>query len=389
MSDRLHCRQSGTSGAATTLTGVTHDLAERLDRARAATRAAGIDALLVSPGPDLAYLTGYDAKALERLTCLVLPAEGDIRLVAPGLEKAAALASPVADLDIEIVTWQERDDPYALTASLVPGASRLALDNHMWAEKVLALRHAMPAAEQSLANRVIAQLRMRKSEVEVGHLRDAGAAIDRVHRRMGEWLRPGRSEREVARDIGAAIIAEGHTQVDFIIVGSGPNGASPHHDVSDRVIETGDAVVVDIGGTNAAGYCSDCTRNYVAGAAPDSEYVEYYEVLAQAQAAQRAHSRPGVTAASVDVVGRDIIAAAGFGEAFLHRTGHGIGLETHEEPYIIAGNDLVLETGMAFSIEPGIYLEGRHGARIEDIVVITDDASEVLNTTAREYALLV
>jgi Xaa-Pro aminopeptidase len=370
------------------VTADTADLSDRLARARAATAAAGIDALLVSPGPDLAYLTGYDAKPLERLTCLVLPAEGDARLVAPGLEKAAALASPVGVLGIDVVTWEERDDPYALTASLMGAVSTVALDNHMWAEKVLAFRDALPGARQVLANQVLAPLRMRKSSVEVGHLRDAGQAIDRVHSRMGEWLRPGRTEREVARDIAAAIIEEGHVEVDFIIVGSGPNGASPHHDVSDRVIEAGEPVVVDIGGTTAAGYCSDCTRNYVAGGTPPSEYVDYFAVLTQAQAAQRAYARPGVSAESVDRTGREIIAGAGLGAAFLHRTGHGIGLETHEDPYIVEGNTLVLEPGMAFSIEPGIYLEGRHGARIEDIVVTTDDGIEVLNTTSRELVRL-
>jgi Xaa-Pro aminopeptidase len=368
---------------------VNADLADRLTRARDAAAAAGIDALLVSPGPDLAYLTGYDAKPLERLTCLVLPAQGEPRLVAPGLERAAALASPVADLGIEVVTWGERDDPYALTASLLPaGVGTVALDNHMWAEKVLAFRDALPQARQVLANQVVAELRMRKSDVEVGHLRDAGAAIDRVHARMGEWLRPGRTEREVARDIGEAIIAEGHAQVDFIIVGSGPNGASPHHEVSDRVIQPGEPVVVDIGGTTPAGYCSDCTRNYVAGGPAPQDYLDYLTVLAAAQQAQREHARPGVTAESVDRVGREIIAAAGFGEAFMHRTGHGIGRETHEEPYIIEGNQLVLEPGMAFSIEPGIYLEGRHGARIEDIVVTTDDGIEVLNNTTRDVVVL-
>jgi Xaa-Pro aminopeptidase len=370
------------------VTADTADLSDRLARAQAATGAAGIDALLVSPGPDLAYLTGYDAKPLERLTCLVLPAEGDARLVAPGLEKAAALASPVAELGIDVVTWEERDDPYALTASLLGTVSTVALDNHMWAEKVLGFRDALPGTRQVLANQVVAQLRMRKSDVEVAHLREAGQAIDRVHSRMGEWLRPGRTEREVARDIGAAIIEEGHAQVDFIIVGSGPNGASPHHDVSDRVIEAGEPVVVDIGGTTAAGYCSDCTRNYVAGGTPPVEYVDYFAVLAQAQQAQRAYARPGVSAESVDRTGREIIAAAGLGAAFLHRTGHGIGLETHEDPYIVEGNTLVLEPGMAFSIEPGIYLEGRHGARIEDIVVTTDDGIEVLNTTSRELVRL-
>jgi Xaa-Pro aminopeptidase len=338
------------------VTAETADLSDRLARARAATAAAGIDALLISPGPDLTYLTGYDAKPLERLTCLVLPAEADPRLVAPGLEEAAALASPVAALGIEVVTWAETDDPYALTRSLLPaGASTIGLDNHMWAEKVLAFRAALPAARQVLANQVIAPLRMRKSPVEVGHLREAGRAIDRVHTRMGEWLHPGRTEREVGRDIADAILAEGHAQVDFVIVGSGPNSASPHHELSDRVIGAGEPVVVDIGGTTAAGYCSDCTRNYVAGGAAPDEYVDYFAVLAD----------------------------AGLGEAFLHRTGHGIGLETHEEPYIVEGNPLLLEPGMAFSIEPGIYLSGRHGARIEDIVVVTDDGVEVLNCTSR------
>lgn len=371
------------------MTADTTDLTDRLARARGATAAAGIDALLISPGPDLAYLTGYHAKPLERLTCLVLPADGDPRLVAPGLERAAALASPVGALGIEVMTWEEVDDPYALAASLLPaGASTVALDNHMWAEKVLAFRRALPGAQQVLANQVVAELRMRKSPVEVAHLRDAGAAIDRVHSRMGEWLRPGRTEREVARDIGDAILSEGHVQVDFVIVGSGPNGASPHHDVSDRVIGAGEPVVVDIGGTTPAGYCSDCTRNYVAGGPAPDEYVDYFAVLGEAQQAQRAHARPGVSAESVDRVGREIIAAAGMGEAFLHRTGHGIGLETHEDPYIVEGNALVLEPGMAFSIEPGIYLPGRHGARIEDIVVTTDDGIEVLNSTSRELVHL-
>jgi Xaa-Pro aminopeptidase len=187
----------------------------------------------------------------------------------------------------------------------------------------------------------------------------------------------------VGRDIADAILAEGHAQVDFVIVGSGPNSASPHHELSDRVIGAGEPVVVDIGGTTAAGYCSDCTRNYVAGGAAPDEYVDYFAVLAAAQRAQRDYARPGVSAESVDRTGRAIIADAGLGEAFLHRTGHGIGLETHEEPYIVEGNPLLLEPGMAFSIEPGIYLSGRHGARIEDIVVVTDDGVEVLNCTSR------
>ncbi len=365
------------------------DLLSRLDRTRTAAAAAGVDALLVSPGADLRYLTGYDAKGLERLTCLVLPAEGEPALVVPALERPAAEASGVPALDLEIVPWQETDDPYALVAKLLPdGVRRIAVDNHMWAEKLLAFRIALPDAEQTLASEVLRELRMRKSDVEIDALRAAGAAIDRVHARIGEWLRPGRTEREVGRDIHDAILAEGHVQVDFVIVGSGPNSASPHHAVSDREIERGEPVVVDIGGTTAAGYCSDETRTYVAGDEPPADVHRWYGVLQRAQEAASAHVRPGVTAESVDAVARGIITDGGYGDAFIHRTGHGIGMEGHEEPYIVAGNTCVLEPGMAFSVEPGIYLEGRYGARIEDIVIVTETGVESVNNRPRALTVV-
>jgi Xaa-Pro aminopeptidase len=183
----------------------------------------------------------------------------------------------------------------------------------------------------------------------------------------------------VAADIATAIREAGHASADFAIVASGPNGASPHHGTSDRVIEPGDPVVVDIGGTMPSGYCSDSTRTYLAGGPAPAGFVESYEVLRRAQQAAVAAVRPGVTAEAVDAAARDILTAAGYGAAFLHRTGHGIGLDVHEEPYIVAGNRLPLEPGMAFSIEPGVYLQGRHGARIEDIVVCTADGAERLN----------
>lgn len=363
------------------------DLADRLARARTAVRGAGIDALLVTPGPDLRYLVGYDAIPLERLTCLVVPAEGDPVIVVPGLEKPAALASPVGDLGLEVLTWGETDDPYALVASLVPHRARTGLDNHMWAEKVLRLRDAMPGSEQVLAGSVLRELRMRKSPEEVEALRRAGATIDRVHARVPEWLRAGRTEREVGRDIAEAIVAEGHVRVDFTIVASGPNGASPHHELSDRVIQPGDPVVVDIGGTMPDGYCSDETRTYSVGE-PPAAFAAYYSVLLEAQVAACEHARPGVTCESVDAAARDVIAAAGYGEYFVHRTGHGIGLETHEDPYIVSGNTEVLEPGMAFSVEPGIYLPGRHGARIEDIVVCGETSGERVNLRPRELVVV-
>ncbi len=363
------------------------DLAARLERAELAARATEVDALLITPGPDLRYLVGYDAIPLERLTCLVVPSHGDPRIVVPALEKAAALASPIGELGIDVLTWGETDDPYALVASLLPEHSRVALDNHMWAEKVLRLRSAMPSSEQLLAGTVLRELRIRKSPDEVEALRRAGAAIDRVHAQVPQWLRAGRTEREVGKDIADAIIAEGHVTVDFVIVGSGPNGASPHHELSDRVIEAGDPVVVDIGGTMPDGYCSDETRMYSVGE-PPAEFAEYYAVLLAAQEAACAYVRPGVSCESVDAAARQVIADAGYGDHFIHRTGHGIGLETHEEPYIVSGNTELLEPGMAFSIEPGIYLPGRHGARIEDIVVCGETAGERVNLRPRELVVL-
>ncbi len=368
------------------------ELTTRMDGARSGLRGSGFDALLVTPGADLRYLTGYDALPLERLTCLVLPAIGEPHLVVPALEVPAAQASPVSGLGVQITPWQETEDPVALVSSLLGGntatrAITVALDDHMWAEKVLKLRVAMPHAHQVAAGPLLQQLRMRKSTAEIQELRNAAAAIDRVHARMAEWLRVGRTEREVGRDIADAIISEGHARVDFVIVASGPNGASPHAEVSDRVIEAGDPVVVDIGGTTEAGYCSDETRTYALGD-PPTEFSDYFAVLLSAQLAACEHARPGVTAESVDAVGRDLITAAGYGEAFMHRTGHGIGLETHEEPYIVAGNSTVLEPGMAFSIEPGIYLPARHGARIEDIVTITEEGCERLNLRPRDLAVL-
>ncbi|MGW3614065.1 M24 family metallopeptidase [Micromonospora sp. NPDC005163] len=362
---------------------------DRLIAAQRATAAAGLDALLLTPGSDLRYLTGYDAHAGERLTCLVLPAEGEPTLIVPTLERPAAEASPAPATGVRIVDHADGTDPYPLVFAALDGApAAVGLADRMWAEQVLALRAALPAAAQRLAGEVLRELRIRKSPAEVAALAEAGAAIDEVHLRMGEWLRPGRTEAEVAADIATAIRAAGHVSVDFVIVAAGPNGASPHHGTSDRPIGTGEPVVVDIGGTMASGYRSDCTRTYVAGGPAPAEFQDYYAVLRDAQRAAVAAVRPGISGAAADAAAREPIAAAGYGPAFLHRTGHGIGLDGHEEPYLVAGNDRPLEPGMAFSIEPGIYLAGRHGARIEDIVVCTTDGVQRLNTTPTELIAL-
>src|SRR5215469_2936218 len=360
--------------------------ASRLRDVAAATAKAGLDALLLSPGPDLRYVTGYHAHESERLTCLVVPAQGDPVLVAPRLELRGAKASPAGALDIEIVGWDETDDPFALVARRLGPVAAVGLADRMWALLVLHLREALPGTRQELASVALSDLRARKSAAEISALRTAGEAIDRVHEQVPGWLRPGRTEREVAADISEAILAAGHVTVDFAIVGSGPNGASPHHTASDRVLQRGDTVVVDIGGTMPTGYCSDCTRTYAIGA-PPPDFAACYQVLKDAQEAAYAAVRPGVTAEAVDDAARAPITAAGYGEYFVHRTGHGIGLETHENPYIVAGNAEILQPGHAFSVEPGIY-PGPYGARIEDIVVCTPTGGERLNNVSRELVVV-
>ncbi|HEX3779173.1 MAG TPA: Xaa-Pro peptidase family protein [Pseudonocardiaceae bacterium] len=372
-------------------------LRSRLDRARDAAGAAGVDALVVTPGSDLRYLLGAVGSSFERLTCLVLPAAGaagEPTLVVPKLEAPGYAHIPTDELGVRIATWVDGENPYRLAYGALGGGStrggstRLAVSDMTPALHVLALRDEAPGVGQVLAGPVLRELRMRKDASEIAALRAAGEAIDRVHARVGEWLRPGRTEAEVGADIAAAIVAEGHAEAAFVVVGSGPNGASPHHELSDRVIETGDVVVVDIGGPVPLGYNSDSTRTYVLGEPAFADVAETYAVLRRAQQAAVDAVAPGVTAEAIDAAAREIIADAGFGDYFIHRTGHGIGLDVHEEPYIIAGNDLPVEPGMAFSIEPGIYLPGRWGARIEDIVVVTEDGVASCNNQPHELVVL-
>ena len=366
---------------------------ERVHAARDIAAELGVDLLVLTPGSDLRYLSGYHAHAMERLTALAVPREGEPFLVVPRLEAPMVDASPAGGLGLDLLAWDETDDPFGLlartaTARLGTAPARVAVGARTWAEHALGVQQALPGSALELASPVVDRLRMVKSAAEIEELAAAGAAIDRVHARMGEWLCVGRTEAEVGADIGAAILEEGHVGVDFTIVGSGPNGASPHHELSGRRVEAGDVVVVDIGGMTATGYRSDCTRTYVVGGPPDADVAEWYGVLHAAQLAATAAVRPGVTAEQIDAAARQVIDDAGWGQHFIHRTGHGIGLDTHEAPYIVAGSDLPLVPGMAFSVEPGIYLAGRCGARIEDIVVCTEDGVRTLNEGPRELVEL-
>ncbi|MHC9294823.1 M24 family metallopeptidase [Mycobacterium sp. LTG2003] len=361
--------------------------AKRLRMAAAATADAGLAGLVITPGYDLRYLVGSRAQTFERLTALVLPADGDPTIVVPRLELASLKESAVTELGVAVADWVDGDDPYRLVAdALGGGPAAVAVTDSMPALHLLPLAEILGVVPV-LATDVLRRLRMIKDAAEIDALRKAGAAIDRVHARVPEFLVPGRTEADVAADIAEAIVAEGHSEVAFIIVGSGPHGADPHHECSDRELKKGDIVVVDIGGPYEPGYNSDCTRTYSIGD-PDPEVARRYAVLQRAQAAAVSAVRPGVTAEQVDAAARDVLAAEGMADAFVHRTGHGIGLSVHEEPYIVAGNDLPLEAGMAFSVEPGVYFPGQWGARIEDIVIVTEDGALSVNNQSHDLVVV-
>jgi Xaa-Pro aminopeptidase len=361
--------------------------ARRLAAAAAATADAGLDGLVITPGYDLRYLSGSRAQTFERLTALVVPASGDPTVVVPRLELASLKGSAIAELGLTVRDWVDGDDPYQLVlAALGSGPVATAVTDSMPALHLLPLAELL-GVSPILATDILRTLRMVKEECEIDALRKAGSAIDRVHARVPEFLVPGRTEADVAADIAEAIVAEGHSDVSFIIVGSGPHGADPHHSYSDRELEAGDIVVVDIGGAYEPGYHSDSTRTYSIGE-PDTAVAQQYSLLQRAQRAAFEAVRPGVTAEQVDAAARDVLAEAGLGEFFVHRTGHGIGLSVHEEPYIVSGNDLPLTPGMAFSIEPGIYFPGNWGARIEDIVVVTEDGALAVNNQPHDLVVV-
>jgi Xaa-Pro aminopeptidase len=378
----------------------------RLEAARAAAASVGLQALLLGAGPSLRYLTGYEALGLERLTLLVLPAftagaTDRGLLVVPRLEAApAALCPAAAGGAIELVTWEETEDPMRLVAGRLAeavgtGAGEIravAVSDDLRAAFVLGLQRVLPTARFSLGSAVLRDLRMRKDSDEIALLRAAARAADRVVVAIAAGRLIGRREADVAREVRDRLVDEGHELAAFAIVASGPNSASPHHQPGDRVIDAGEPIVLDIGGS-LGGYGSDVTRTlWTTGGdpdrGPDADYRHLYRVLQDAQAAATSAVRPGASGEQIDDVARALISKAGFGPAFIHRTGHGIGLEGHEDPYLVAGNREPLDVGMAFSIEPGIYLEGRYGARIEDIVVCGEDGPIVLNELPRDLMVV-
>jgi len=357
----------------------------RLREAASRLEDAGGGALVVAPSPDMRYLIGYAPMPLERPSVLVVTTDGPPALFLPALERPLAAEAPAADA-IELVEWRDDDDPYVLVSSRIGGGGTVFVGDRIWGSHVLALQKTMPDAMWASATPIVGAMRARKDAAELGALRRAAAAADAA---LGDLLAEpleGRTERAIAAALAERLLARGHDTAEFTIVASGPNAASPHHEPTDRRVGTGDAVVLDFGGT-IDGYFSDTTRTVVVGDASE----RLRAVHAAVAAAQRAGTdavRPGTEIQAIDLAARAAIEKAGFGDRFIHRTGHGIGLDLHEPPYAAAGDRTILEPGMTFSVEPGIYLEGELGVRIEDIVTVTEDGVEPLNTTSRELVVV-
>lgn len=364
--------------------------AARLARVRDAMARADVDVLLVSVGADLPWLCGYEAMPLERLTMLVVPRDGDATLVVPGLEAPRVVERSAV---FTLRAWGETEDPVAVVDGLCGAARRLAVGDRTWARFLVELQSVRPGAHWSLASEVTGPLRAVKDVHEIDMLRAAATAADRVAvaLRSGEVALVGRSEADVSAELGRRLVAEGHARVNFAVVAAGEHAASPHHEPGGRVIGADEVVLCDFGGTMhdefGVGYCSDITRCVWTGE-PPAEAAEVYAVLQAAQEASVRSAAVGTPAEVVDAAARGPITDAGYGEFFVHRTGHGIGVEEHEDPYVVAGNAAPLVAGNAFSVEPGIYLPGRFGFRLEDIVVATPDGPERLNRVERDLAVV-
>jgi Xaa-Pro aminopeptidase len=362
------------------------DFAQRMERAATQAAEAGLTGVLVTPGPDLVYFTGYQPIAItERMTLLALQASREPAMIVPVLERPDAEGAPGASA-LKVTDWTDGSDPYAATAELLDAKGTYAISDSAWAMHVLALQQALPGSKYVSMTSTLPMLRAVKDADELARLDAAGQAADESFEDIAKVQFGGRKESEIAADLAGFLRAHGHSEVDFTVVGSGPNGANPHHEVSERTIEDGDMVVLDFGGIKD-GYGSDTTRCVHVGEPTDEER-EVFEIVRQAQQAGFEAVRPGIACQEVDRATRKVITDAGYGEYFIHRTGHGIGLTTHEPPYMIEGETHELEPGMCFSIEPGIYLPDRFGVRIEDIVTVTEDGGRRLNTTSHELRIV-
>lgn len=359
--------------------------AERIKKAQAEMKRQGVDVLLVGPSSDLVYLIGYDAHLSERLNLLIIRQEGTPDLVTPVLESFLAES---CEPNVKLRRWTETESPSELVASLIGDGKgvTLGVSDQLWSTFLLKLQKAIPNGDWESGQPVLARLRVTKDQLELDNLFEVARLTDEAwHEFIESGQISGLTETQTMDRLSAMMEKRGLGR-SFGICASGPNSASPHHHTGDRVLQQGDAVVFDWGGT-LNGYHSDVTRTVFIGN-PSDEFRKVYDIVRQANQAALDAVRPGVTAESIDKAARDLITNAGYGDAFLHRVGHGLGMDVHEEPYLVGGNTTPLEVGMVFSDEPGIYLAGNFGVRIEDSVTVTETGGKRLNEATRELTVM-
>lgn len=359
------------------------EFSARWDVLRARAVGVGAAALVVGGGSDLAYLTGHDGHSYERMTAavsLTSPGASPALLVTPKLE--AERITPMPEV-FELGPWEDSDDPIALAVGALPEAGVVLISDDLNANHLLAMQAARPGLTFRALNEALGGMRAVKTVAERDALRTVGSLADKVHQQIqdGEVPLVGRTELEVKADIHDRLLGAGHDEVVFIIVASGPNSASPHHHPSDRVIQPGEMVLFDFGGT-FNGFNSDTTRCVFTGEIPDDVAAAWTSLVAAQEAAVQA-ARPGNRLCDVDKAARQALTDDGYGPEFIHRTGHGIGTEVHEHPYVTGSNETPIEVGNAFSVEPGIYRVGQWGMRLEDIVVIEEGGAVRCNSTKR------
>lgn len=357
----------------------------RIRRAQAEMANQGVDALVIGVGSDLIYFAGYPVHPSSRPTLLVVLREGEARLLVPVLEapRVAALGIPFT-----VVTWSETMNPTQMTAQMLTeaGARVVAAGDELWARWLVRIMNEAPTLRWMNGGGLVRELRMLKDPTEVDTMREAAHRTDAAWAAFTETVRlTGLTERQ-AIDRLMPIMKEHGMETRGGSCGSGPNSASPHHRTGDRVIAEGEPVLFDFGGT-LRHYQSDMTRMVHIGD-PSDEYRKVYDIVLRANEAAFAAVRPGVACQDIDKAARDLITGEGYGDYFIHRVGHGLGLDVHEEPYLVSGNPLPLRSGMTFSDEPGIYMPGKFGVRIEDAVVCLNEGGEKLNQAPRDIRVM-
>jgi Xaa-Pro dipeptidase len=363
----------------------------RFDQINASLQTSGLDAVILNPGPTLTHLTGLRFHLMERPVVFLFAKDQDPAIVLPELE-----LQKVASLPYHLQVFSYPENPAEWDKAFRKAAQALGLDGkRIGVEprqlRLLEFRHVKsgaPEADYPDASEVLSALRLRKDQAEVEAMRRAVKIAQDALEATIPLIKIVMTEKELSSELVVQLLKQGsEPEMPFApIVSAGPNAANPHASPTERKLQAGDLLVVDWGATYD-GYISDLTRTFAVGEV-DDEYKKIHEIVQEANAAGRAAAKPGVPCSNVDKAARDVIEKAGYGMYFTHRTGHGIGMEGHEEPYMRGDNMQMLEPGMAFTVEPGIYLPHRNGVRIEDNVVITETGADVLSDMVREIRVV-